>query len=293
MVKIVTLMENRSGTGTVKAEHGLSFWIQVHGRSVIFDTGKSGDFLYNASLLSVDLASAELLAVSHGHYDHGGGVRSLYEGTSFRGPLWTGPGFFDKKWSDEAPAPRYIGVDFDEVSLRDWAVEHSVVGSPPDDRGIGTQVIGTPGIGTVVKELLPGLYALSGFPRLHPHERPNPRFVVDRPSGRQEDDFRDELCLVADLPQGLAVFLGCSHPGIMNMLDAVRQTFQRPLYAVFGGSHLADADAPRLKATVEYLESQRIPLVALGHCTGTVAESELEKRLPSFRPLLGGGRFQL
>ena len=283
MVRIVTLMENRSGTGLIKAEHGLSFWIQADGRGALFDTGQSGGFLYNASLLGVDAAAAELLAVSHGHYDHGGGIRFLYEGTSFRGPLWTGPDFFDKKWSDEAPAPRFIGVDFDEAYLRVRGVEHPIVGIPPNDRGLGT----------VVKELLPGLYAVNGFPRNSPLELPNPRFVVDRSSGRQEDDFRDELCLVADLPQGLAVFLGCSHPGIMNILDAVRSAFYRPLYAVFGGSHLVDADTPRLETTIEYLASQEIPLLALGHCTGTAAEAELEKKLPSFRHLFGGSRFEL
>lgn len=283
MVQIVVLMENRSGTGATKAEHGLSFWIQIDGRSALFDTGQSGGFLYNAPLLGVDATAAELLAVSHGHYDHGGGVRSLYEETSFRGPLWTGPDFFDKKWSEETPGSRFIGVDFDEAYLRSRNVEHPIVGIPPSDRGVKT----------VVKELFPGLYAVNGFPRNSSLEHPNPRFVVDRPLGRQEDDFRDELCLVADLPLGLAVFLGCSHPGIINMLDAVGNAFHRPLYAVFGGSHLVEADTPRLDATMEYLESQQIPLIALGHCTGTSAEAELEKKVPSFRPLFGASRFEL
>jgi 7,8-dihydropterin-6-yl-methyl-4-(beta-D-ribofuranosyl)aminobenzene 5'-phosphate synthase len=283
MFRVVTLMENRSGTGTTKAEHGLSFWIQVQGRGALFDTGQSGGFLDNAPLLGVDVAAAELLALSHGHYDHGGGVRSLYEETPFRGPLWTGPDFFDKKWSDEAPAPRFIGVDFDEAYLRFRGVEHFTVGRAPGDGGVETHL----------KELLPGLYALNGFPRNSPLEYPNPRFVVDRPSGRWEDDFRDELCLVVDLPQGLAVFLGCSHPGIMNMLETARKAFHRPLYAVFGGSHLVDADTPRLSATLEYLEAQQIPLLFLGHCTGPVAEAALEKKFPSFHPLVGGFRFEL
>ncbi len=279
MLRIVTLMDNSEGGPGTVCEHGLSFHVELDGGSVLFDTGKSGAFLGNARALGVRPESAGALLVSHGHYDHGGGVRTLRETTSFRGPVWTGPGFFDLKWASENGQFRPLGVDFDPEWLESHGLEHRVA-----DAG---------GSGPARFEVLPGLWAVNGFPGTRPLERPNPRFVVDRDDSRGVDDYRDEICLVAELPRGIAVVLGCAHPGMMNMLDAVRSLFGTRLVAVFGGSHLMDADPPRIEASLEYLAGSGCPLVALGHCTGESAGSLLARRLPGFRPLAPGAVFEL
>ncbi len=278
MLRVTTLMENSPGPAGTTAEHGLSFFIESEGRALLFDTGKSGAFVDNARLLGVDVGRAEALVVSHGHYDHSGGLRRLLDGVGYRGPLYTGPGFLDRKWSDEAPAPRCNGVDFDRDYLRERGVEHRVVGAAGDT--------------TSVRELLPGVYAVQGFPRRHDRERPNPRFVVDRPEGRVPDDFRDEVCLALDLPEGVAVLLGCSHPGMMNMLDAVQQAFGKTLLAVVGGSHLVEADQVRLDESVSYLAQTRCRLAALGHCTGPLGVAAMAAGLDCYRPLATGSRFE-
>jgi len=279
MLKILTLMENTNGTGDTKAEHGLSFLITWDGHTLLFDTGKSSAFLDNAHALCADLTVVEAVVISHGHYDHSGGFRSFCERVHFRGSLWTGGDFFDRKWSDELPAPRYLGVDFDEAFLTTSSVRHQIILAIPDE--------------TVIREILPGVFIVNGFPRTHPEERPNPRFVVDRDGGRIIDDFHDEVCLAIDLPDGIAVILGCSHPGIMNMLDAVRKKFGKPLRAVFGGSHLVEADPVRLAASLDYLLDCKCPLVALGHCTGEKGIALLVEHLPAYRNLKVGEEFLL
>ncbi|HOV63664.1 MAG TPA: MBL fold metallo-hydrolase, partial [Spirochaetia bacterium] len=200
------------------------------------------------------------------------------------GELWTGPSFFDRKWADEDPTPRFNGVDFDPAYLCEHGVENRVVAGKPGE--------------PAMEEVLPGLFVLNGFARVHPSERPNPRFLVDRPASREEDDFRDEVCLVAETARGLVVVLGCAHPGIMNMLETVASVFGKAPYAVFGGSHLLEADEERLELTTRFLEkldaaSGGAFIAGLGHCTGKRAGAYLSERVRGYVPLQTGAHFTL
>jgi len=275
------------GPRALIAEHGLSFWIEKNGHGLIFDTGKSGAFVGNAKQLGIDLAAAETLVVSHGHYDHGGGLRTLVETAHYRGQLWTGPGFFNPKWSNESPRPRYLGLDVDKTYL--------------ESRGIQCRELETPTPGSI-QEILPGIFILGNFIRTHIDETIASRFTVERPRRglpvaddyhQQADDFADEICIVLDMPQGLVVLLGCAHPGLMNMLDTAQQVFHKNLYAIFGGSHLVEADENRILATRTYLKQSSASLIALGHCTGPNAFAVLRQDLPALEPLYTGAQFHL
>lgn len=265
--------------GTI-SEHGLSFWIEHNGHAVLFDVGKTGAFLHNAGKLGINPAQAEAVVISHGHYDHGGGFRDFCETCAYSGSLWTGNMFFDQKWSDDAKGLRYLGLDFDSNYL--------------DQRHITWQPVTVNPGATTKLEIVPGVFLISGFPRHHAEEQISPRFVVDRPElGRIKDDFSDEVCIAIELPTGIAVVLGCAHPGLMNMLDAVQALFQKPLAAVFGGSHLVEADNNRLVASINYLKDSACPLVALGHCTGETASIALANCLERYRPMSVGAEFVL
>ncbi len=279
MVSIRTLMDNTAGsTGTV-AEHGLSFWIEREGHAVLFDTGKTGAFLDNARILGIDPGRAAALVLSHGHYDHGGGVRALYERTAFRGAFWSGGGVFDWKWALDAAGPRCTGLDFDAAYLDGLGIEWRTVAAP-DGKTIGVQVV-------------PGIYVVNGFPRVHSCEAANPRFAVDRGGSRILDDFADEVCLAIRLDDGIALVSGCAHPGLLNMIDAVSACFDLPVRAVFGGSHLVEADGARIDETIACLSARTVSLCALGHCTGDAGTTALLARLPAYRPLSTGAAFEL
>ena len=217
MTEITVLMDNSPGMSGTEAEHGLSLFIESSGGSLIFDTGKTGAFLRNALVLGADLKKAGSAVISHGHYDHAGGVKTLIESGGFTGSLWTGPGFFRKKWKDDRKPARYLGIDFDGDYLQSRGVHHRTAGTADGS--------------TEKFEIVPGIFAINGFPRIHPGEVPDPLFTVDREDGRVSDDFGDEICLVIEQTEGIAVVLGCAHPGIMNMLDSCRAVFGKPLKA--------------------------------------------------------------
>ncbi len=81
--------------------------------------------------------------------------------------------------------------------------------------------------------------------------------------------------LAVDSPRGLIVVLGCSHPGVKNMLDAVQERLARPIHAVIGGTHLVEASPDSLSLTIDYLRQKDIPVIGASHCTGAVAMDRL------------------
>ena len=100
MVRITTLMENvPSEHKALKAEHGLSFLVEAGGKRFLFDCGSGEDTLYNAHRLGVDLTTVDFTVCSHSHYDHAAGFRDMVEQGAGGGLLYTGPGFWDKKYA--------------------------------------------------------------------------------------------------------------------------------------------------------------------------------------------------
>lgn len=266
MTRITTLIENRPGAHrSLAVEHGISMLIEHDGRVVLFDTGQSGRFVGNAELLGLDLRSVDTVVLSHGHYDHTNGVPRFVEavGTDFE--LLVHRHFFDPKFSTDGHSRTYIGPSWN----RHWCT----------DRGLRVRELGQ-----AVEELAPGLFVISDFESRHRRETRNPRFVVQRsPDGLPEvDDFRDEVSLVLETESGLVVLVGCSHPGIMNMLDTVRERFEQPIYAVLGGTHLVEAQGERLDEAVSYLTDGSITKLGLSHCTGEKAMEILSAESSQF-----------
>jgi len=253
---VTTLIENSPGEHKgLSSEHGISFHVVTDHARLLFDAGQSGAILDNAARLRIDLSGLDHVVLSHGHYDHSGGLRALAQ-VARRFTLTVGPGFFAPKYADRGCAWEYLGNDFAESFLQ--------------ERGIPWTCLDEP-----VRELAPGVHVLSGFPRRHPDETVNPRFKVLADGAMQPDAFADEVLVALDSPRGLVVLLGCSHPGVKNMLDAVQERLRRPIYAVLGGTHLVEADRPGIKTTRAYLQEHDIRVVGVSHCTGDHAMEDL------------------
>ncbi len=254
--KITTLIENSSGEHhALKAEHGISFFIEKDCHKILFDTGQTGIFIENAKQLRVDLSSLEYVVLSHGHYDHTGGLKSLTQiTTSFE--LILGEGFFDEKYAYKNNSYEYLGNNFDEKFLNDQGITYRFVKQQ-------------------LTQLVPDVYVVTDFPRIHDDEVINPRFKIQKEGLFKSDPFDDEVLLVIDTQKGLIVLLGCSHPGMKNMLDAASTLIKRPIYAVLGGTHLVESNKKSLDLSMEYLGKNTLKVIGVSHCTGKIAMDQL------------------
>lgn len=259
MFKVITLIENNSDdNNTLFNEHGLSIYVEVDEMKILFDTGKSGDFIKNAEKLNVDLSNIDHLLLSHGHYDHSGGFKKLVDsiGNSFK--LIVGEGFFNKKYKlmDDNNC-RYNGNPFNEDYINEKNIDFKYI--KEDITYINENII-----------------IFSNFKRSNDFELSNKLFRIKKDENYILDNFSDEIVLAVKIEQGLMVILGCSHIGIVNILETIIKRTGMPIYGVIGGSHLIEADEERLNKTIEFLKENNIKIIAMCHCTGEDAVEKIK-----------------
>lgn len=255
MIVLRTLLENNlSQNRALSAEHGLSFMVETEQAKILFDCSAGSAARKNAGKMNVALTDVDYVVLSHSHYDHAGGYPDMAV-HGVHAPLVTGPLFFEEKYAREGDKYVYLGCGFGESFLAENGIEHRVCG----------------GCETLAK----GCYVAGGFKRIYDFEKAPSRFVRQTKDGMVEDDFPDEVCLVIESERGLVMVVGCSHPGILNMIESVRQRFGQPVYAVFGGSHLVEADEARLVETMRILKDMGIVFAGFNHCTGDTAQKSL------------------
>ncbi|PID75794.1 MAG: metal-dependent hydrolase [Deltaproteobacteria bacterium] len=257
-IKITTLLENSPGEhlGLIH-EHGLCFFIETDECKILFDTGHSDSFLKNAEQLMLHPSQSDFVVLSHGHYDHSGGLRFLVEKTkTFK--LFVGQGFFDEKYACRGNAWEFLGNNFDRDYLEKKGIEYYEV---------------EPGR----SEIAPGISVISGFPRIHEDEVINKRFKIRKNGVFTDDRFDDEVLLALDTPQGLIILLGCSHPGMKNMVDRAIELTGKDVYAILGGTHLVEAGPENLQESLAYLDSDSLKILGVSHCTGSRATGMLEQ----------------
>lgn len=255
MVVLRTLLENSlSRNRALHAEHGLSFLVETAGKKILFDCSAGKAARRNAAKMHVSLEYVDYVVLSHSHYDHAGGYPDMVE-HGVRAPLVTGPCFFEEKYARDGDKYVYLGCGFGPEFLEEKKIEHRIC------EGILT--------------LFEGCHVVGGFERVYGFEKAPARFVRQTAGGMEEDSFPDEVCLVIEDARGLVVIAGCSHPGILNMLETVKRRFDRPVYAVFGGSHLVEADGARMEETIEKLQEMGVGMAGFNHCTGDDAQKRL------------------
>ncbi len=261
---VTALVDNCVHGPDLQAEHGLAFFIKTGRHRLLFDTGRSDLIVKNAHTLGLDLENVEAVALSHGHYDHTGGLGPL-RGLAPKARLYVHPAALTPKFAQETEDP-----DHDSWPVGMAEIDAQFI------RQSQNSVVWT----LKPTEMVEGIFVTGEIPRCTDFEDTGGRFFLDE-GCNQPDPLLDDQALFFDTPPGLVVILGCAHAGVVNTVDYIRQiTGGRPIHALLGGLHLIDASPERLKRTLAAFRRWDVQRVAVGHCTGLAAVAQLWTSFP-------------
>ncbi len=270
-MKITTLIENSQNPErpALKAEHGVSFYVENSGHVFMSDVGQSGNFADNAEKLGVNLSTVEALVISHHHYDHGGGLDRFFKENA-HATVYLRKASPDVNYivEDNNQPVRYIGLDKGLLKEYDRRIEYI----------------------TDNTEILPGLHLLTDIPAAYPKPCGDERLMMQTGDVKKPDTFEHELVTVTEGEQGLVILTGCGHNGVLNMIAAVRKAFPgKSINAVIGGFHLNHEKESVVREVGKALRQMDIPVVVTGHCTGEDAMVVLSELLGDrLQPLYSG-----
>ena len=247
------------------AEHGLSFYIEVDDKKILFDTGYSDVFLKNALKMGINLLDLDYIVLSHGHYDHTWGLShylsfytsALKQKQNIKKPtILTHPDTFNEKFDDE------LGEIGSMISLEKLKKNFDV---------------------RLSKEPLwitENLVFLGEIPRINDFEAKESIGKVCKNNSYEDDYINEDSAMTYKSDKGLVIITGCSHSGICNITDYAKKVCNNnEITDIIGGFHLINLAEDRLFKTEDYFLKQKIPKMHPCHCTNLSAKSNLSRHL--------------
>jgi 7,8-dihydropterin-6-yl-methyl-4-(beta-D-ribofuranosyl)aminobenzene 5'-phosphate synthase len=247
-MKIITLIENLVYQQGLVAEHGLSIYIEVDDRKIVFDTGQSGLFIQNAQKLGIEIEDIDALILSHGHYDHTGGLYPFLEKNS-KAKVYAKKDVFVPKYHG---TNRFIGTLRNEKLLKDRLV-----------------------FVDAVTEIVNGVFIM---PDIILHNTLDSHFKgMNKKVGSEfiPDVFDDELFLVLKQNEQINIVTACSHRGITNICTTATELFQLPIGLILGGFHTKNCSSKQYEMIIDYFRQLNPKSIAVCHCTGIEKYADL------------------
>jgi 7,8-dihydropterin-6-yl-methyl-4-(beta-D-ribofuranosyl)aminobenzene 5'-phosphate synthase len=256
--KLTILVNNYTKRSELLAEHGLALLLHRTGESgshpaysLLLDTGQRYEVLAaNAEVLGIDLERVDAIALSHGHYDHTGGLRKVLGNSTHTVDLYAHLEAFAPKFSEKGKK-HPIGSPVSLAELEELPVRLTEVTGP--------------------LELTAGLILTGTVPRIHDFEEEARRWMYTEKDGVYGPDLLPDDQSVVLVKPGVGFYLicGCCHSGLLNTLDYARSiSGEERLLGVIGGLHTVDAGEERLRHTVSRLREWAPPFMIPLHCAG-------------------------
>lgn len=251
-MKLITLVENTPGRWGCVSEHGLSIYIETGKHKILLDTGATDAFAKNAEVLGIDLGLVDMVVLSHGHYDHAGGILEFVQRNP-KAPIYMRPEATNGYYNEKADGPQYIGIDerIRQLPQIIFTKDHEVL-----DASIS-------------------LFSGVKGRRLWPTGNKSLKMLVN--GEYLQDAFVHEQSLVIR-EEGCSVLLsGCAHNGILNILDRYRQLYGGLPDKVITGFHMKKnvplnrGEIALVQETAEELKKMKNTSFYSGHCTGEEA----------------------
>ena len=240
-MKIITLIENLVYQQGLFAEHGLSIYIETENKKILFDTGQSGMFLQNAKKLGIAIEDIDSLVLSHGHYDHTGGLYPFLEKNS-KAMVYAKKDIFNAKYHDHN---RFIGTLRNEALLKDRLIYVDPVIEIAENIFIMPDIPISNSIDTHFKGL---------------NKKIGNEFVPNK--------FEDELFLVIKQNKQINIVTACSHRGITNICTTATEHFKLPVGLLLGGFHMKDCTIEQYVEITYYIKQLQPKSMGVCHCTG-------------------------
>ncbi len=254
--KIGVLCENTVlGPMGLTGEHGFAAYIEKDDKKILFDTGQGMSLANNANILGIDLSKIGTVILSHGHYDHTGGLPAvLYPPRGVK--VIAHPDIFTEKFA-EIETPTAKSSVFIGIKLRREFLEGSLKACFEFVKEF--------------KEIMPGIFFSGEIPKKTDFERPDTRLKVRRNGDMILDPLLDDISLLIETDKGPVILLGCAHSGVVNIMNHFSEkTGHKKFHAVIGGTHLGfmQTAGGQLQKSMDAFDDYKIDLIAVSHCTG-------------------------
>ncbi len=263
---ITLLVDNRSSREDIMGQHGLSLYIETAQKNILFDAGQDDLFIKNAKVLGKSISAVDYFILSHGHYDHGGGLQSFLQENK-NGKIYLRQKSFLPFYCEDSPGNyRYIGL------------ENSLNNNP--------RLV----FAKEEEEIEKSIELFSAVRSYLPRASSTSSLKVLTEEGYLDDPFDHEQSLVVEEGGRFVLFTGCSHTGIINILNHFFTLYGTYPDVVVGGFHLENKrglQIQELDALIDFVKTTKADYYTC-HCTGLEETTYLIDNCPQIKRIQAG-----